>query len=104
VDEVVDDRIVADLDAVTLSDLTGLRVSAHIEAKHDRTRRCRQRDIGFGDAANAGVNDAGSYLVSTKLAECRGDGLDRALHVAFNEERELFAAPIPRLVHHLLHD
>src|SRR5262249_46380006 len=102
VDEVIDDGVIADLDAVALGDLTGLRVGAHVEAEHHRTRCRGERHVGLGDAADASMNDAGSDLASTELPKRCGYGLDRALHVAFDDERELLDAGLFQLAHHLL--
>ena len=51
-----------------------------------------QRDVGFGDAADAGVNDARGDFVGVELFERRDDRLDRALHVALDDQREFLAA------------
>ena len=36
VDDVIDDRVVADLDAIPTGEIAGLRIGAHIEADHER--------------------------------------------------------------------
>ena len=52
----------------------------------------RQRDVALGDAAGARMDDARRDLVGAELVERADDGLDRALHVALDEQRELLAA------------
>ena len=102
VDEVVDDGVIADLDALALGRLAGLRIGAHIEAEHDRARGRGEPDIGFGDAADARMHDARANLVGPQFVERRDDGLDRALHVTLDEERELLGAGGLEIGHHLL--
>ena len=41
-------------------------------------------------------------LVGAELVQRAGDGFDRALHVALDEQRELLAAGLLQLLHHLL--
>ena len=41
-----------------------------------------QRHVGFGDAADAGVDDARADLVGAELFERADDRFERALHVA----------------------
>jgi hypothetical protein len=63
VDGVVDDVVVADLHAAAFGELARLRIRAHVEADHDRLRRERQVDVGFGDAADRRVHDVDLDLV-----------------------------------------
>ena len=67
-------------------------VGAHVEADDDRLRRRRQRDVGFGDAADAAMDDARRDFVGAELFERGDDRLDRALHVALDDERQFLAA------------
>ena len=55
-------------------------------------RRFRQRHVGFGDAADAGVDHARDDLVGAELLERAGDRLERALHVGLDDQREFLAA------------
>ena len=71
VHEIVDDVVVADLDALRVGGLLGLRVGADVEADHDGLRGAGQRDVGFGDAADAGVHDARLDLVGAELLAAR---------------------------------
>ncbi len=67
IDEIVDDVVVADLDAGPLGKLFSLRVGADIEADDRRSRGRRQRYVGLGDAADSGVNDARRDFVGAEL-------------------------------------
>src|SRR3972149_1476961 len=58
VDEVVDDGVIANLDAVALGGLAGVRVGAATEAEHDRARSRGERHIGPGEGPHPGVDGA----------------------------------------------
>ena len=48
------------------------------------------------------MHDARLDLVGSELAQRAGDGLDRTLHVALDQQLELLAAGLLELLHHLL--
>ena len=102
VDEVVDDVVVADLDAGALGGLARFLVGAHVEADDRRIRRFGQPHVRLGDAADAGMQHARRHLVGAELVERAGDGFDRALHVGLDDQREILAARGLDLRHHLL--
>ena len=64
-------------------------------------RGFRQRHVGFGDAADAGVEHARGDFLGAELVQRADDGLDRALHVALDDEREFLAARSLQLAHHI---
>ena len=82
--------------------LFGLRVGADIERNDDGAGGFRQRNVGGGDAADGPVDDARLDLVVAELFEGGVDRLDRALHVALDDEKELLHAALRGLLHHLL--
>src|SRR5262249_15579097 len=102
VDEIVDDVVVADLDARLVGQRLGLDVGAHVEPYDHRMGRVGKRHVRFGDAADAGVHDARLDLLGAELFQCACNGLDRALYVALDEQRELLASGLLQLLHHLL--
>ena len=55
VDHVVDDRVIADLDAVALRQLARLRVGPHVEADDQRAGRLGQDNVALVDAADRRV-------------------------------------------------
>jgi hypothetical protein len=62
----------------------------------------RPADIGFGDAAGSA-----EWMTRAGPRRCRafrgaGNGFDRTLHVALDQERKLLAAAVLQLGHHLL--
>ncbi len=61
-----------------------------------------ERHIGFRDAADARMDDARTDFVVADLVERARDRLDRALHVALDDQREFLAARGLDLRHHLL--
>src|SRR5215207_6270797 len=65
--EVVDDVVIADLGAGPLGGLAGFLVSTHVEADDRGPGRFGQGDVRFGDAADAGMNDAGLHLLVSNL-------------------------------------
>ena len=67
----------------------------------DRLGGFGQGDVGFGDAADAGVDHAGRDLVGAELVQRGADGFDRALHVALDHQREFLAARGLELAHHV---
>ena len=71
VDEIVDDVVVADLDAVMLGKVARLLMRADVEAKDDRLRGRGQRHIGFGYAADAAMDDPRHDFVVAKLFDAR---------------------------------
>src|SRR5215212_1463043 len=102
VHEVVDDVVVADLDAGPLGGLAGLLVGADVEAEHDRAGGLRQRDVGFRDGADAGLDHAGRDLFVAGLLERADDRLGGALDVGPDDERKLLAAgALLQVAHHL---
>src|SRR5690606_40543376 len=52
VDQIVDDVVVADIDAFIFSELATDAVGTHVEAEHDCLRRQCQIDVGLGDATD----------------------------------------------------
>src|ERR1700733_6971681 len=57
VDGLVNDAVVAYIDSVILDGGASRRVAAHIEGNDARLGGCGQRDVGFGQAADAGSDD-----------------------------------------------
>ncbi len=52
----------------------------------------RQRDVGFGDAADARMQDARGDFVGAELLQRAENGFQRALHVGLDDQREFLAA------------
>ena len=69
VDEIVDDVVVADFDAGALRRLARFLMRAHVEADDRHAGGFRQRDVGFGDAAGAGMQHARGDFVGAELVE-----------------------------------
>jgi hypothetical protein len=100
--QIVDDVVVADLDTVTLGRVARLLVGTHVEAD-DRSARCLGRLISDSVMAPAPewmIRALTSSVPSFSMAP--GNGFDRALHVALDQERKLLAAGVLQLGHHLL--
>ncbi len=100
--EIVDDAVVADLDALSVSGLLRLRIRADVEADDDSLRCSSERDVGFGDATDAGVHDPRLDLVGPELLQSTRNGFDRALNVTLDQKGEiLLARSILQRLHHL---
>ena len=56
--QLVDDGVQADLDVLALGDFGGLAVGPDVEADDDRVRGRGEEDVGLGDGADTGVEDA----------------------------------------------
>src|SRR5262249_12430492 len=67
VDRLVDDRVVADVDALAVGQLPRLALRPDVEADHDRVRGGGQVDVVLGDAADAAVHDPQRHLVARHL-------------------------------------
>ncbi len=100
--EVVDDVVVADFDA--------LRVRPDVRACAF-ARTLKPMIAAFDASASeisdsvmppaARVNDAGADFVGAELVERTGNGFDRTLHVALDDQREFLHAGGLQLRHHL---
>ena len=93
VDHIVDDRVVADLDAVALGQVARLRVGPHIEADDEGAGCLGQDHIAFVDPADRRVQHPHRDLVGRQLFERADNRLERALHVGFDDDRQLFGDP-----------
>src|SRR5579875_752987 len=102
VDDVVDDRVVADLQAVAPRELARLRIGADIEADDQCLRRCRQGDIRLVDAADPRVEHAYGDLVRRQALDRVDDRLDRPLDVRLDHDRKLLRLTSSDLRAHLL--
>src|SRR5439155_5876700 len=88
-DHLVDDLVEADLDLLAGGQLPGARVGAHVEADDDRPRGGGEQHVRFGDLAHRLADDAHLDLARAQLAQRLGERLDRAVHVALEDDLEL---------------
>src|SRR5262249_6122999 len=98
IDDVVDDVVVANIDAVALGAIARLGVGANIET-YDRSARCVREDhVAFGDRAHSRLKNLHAYLVGAELEECTLDRFCRALHISLdNEGKQTFLASFASL-------
>ena len=61
----------------------------HVEADDDRLRGGGEHDVGLGDRADAGVDDAYLDLVVLDLSERIGERLETALDVGLDDQVEV---------------
>src|ERR1700730_14775867 len=90
-DGLVDDRVVADVDALALGKLARPAGRPHVEAHDHRFRGDRQVDVVLGDRAAAAADDPEHHVLAhvdleQRVLEC----LDRTGHVALDDEQQFF--------------
>src|SRR3954452_13171495 len=89
VQNLVDHRVVADLDALPLAHRAGVADGPHVEADDDRVGRRGKHDVGLVDAADAGADDVHRHLVLRQLGDLVLERLGGAGDVGLDEEVEL---------------
>ena len=103
VEHVVDHGVVPDLDVALRGELARLRPRADIEADDDRLRCRSQGHVGLVDPANPGMEHANPDLVGGKALRIGLNGLDRALDIGLDDQRELLLLLAADIGEHLLH-
>src|SRR5690606_29088342 len=88
VDHVIDDREVAQVDAVGLNDLARGRVGTDVEADDGGVGGRRQLRVGLGDAAHAGADDVDPDRLGRQRGERFLQRLHRTLHVGLDDQRQ----------------
>src|SRR5689334_8687787 len=78
IDDVVDDRVVADIDLVALGEFARLGIGAYIEADDEAARGAGQRHVGFIDAADGSMKDPRADFVGSHLLQRCHDRFQRA--------------------------
>lgn len=66
------------------------RCRSDIEADDDGPGRACQRNIGFGNGTNPGVNDLDADIFVIELLERGNNRADGALYIALDDEVEVF--------------
>ena len=69
-----------------------LALGTNVEADDDGVRGGGEEDVGLGDGADAGVEDADANLLGGHALEGVGEDFDGALHVALEDEVEVLHA------------
>ena len=99
VGQLVDDVVLADLDAALFGELQGRVVGHDVEADDHRVLRRRQGQlhVAFGDAADGRVQNADAHFVVDELFQFLADGLDgaagSALRMTFSSAILVLAVP-----------
>ncbi len=68
----------------------GLAIGPHVECKNDRAGRRGQEHVGFGDRADAGMEDFELHVIGRKLGQQFAQHLHRPLHVGLDDDRQFF--------------
>src|SRR2546423_76500 len=95
--QLVDDAVGSDLDAFALGELAGLGRRPHVEADHHRVRGDGEVDVVLRDPADSLMDDADAHLGVLDLLQLADRGLDRADHVALEDEVEILGAALLHL-------
>ena len=85
-DRLVNDVVQLDVHAFALRNRTRVRTRPHVEADNDRAGGRREQHVGLVDRADAAVNHLDLHFVRRELAECVGQRLHRAVHVALDDQ------------------
>src|SRR4051812_2322354 len=101
-DRVVDDVVVAHLDAGGLDELARRGVGAGVEADDHRARGHGEVHVGLGDAADARVHHAHLDLLGGETGQGVDQCLLRALHVGLDDERQDLLFALADLPEHVL--
>src|SRR5690606_36029361 len=87
-DDVVDDVVVAHIEAFGLDDLARTGVSTDVEAEQHGIRSQRQVGIGLGDTTDAATDHTHLHFVVAQGAERTLQGLQRTTHVGLEDDVE----------------
>src|SRR5690606_39720889 len=66
VDQLIDDRVVTQVDTFALAQALGSGIGTHVEAEQYRAGGHRQVDVGFVDRADAAGNDIDLHFIRTQ--------------------------------------
>src|SRR5439155_13344635 len=102
VHRLVDDVVVADVDAVVLGELARSDIGAGIEADDDSLRRERQVDVRLGDAAHGSMHDVHLDLRGRELRQRSRQRFVAPLHVGLDDQRECLDLVLGALGKHAL--
>jgi len=86
---VVDDRVEADFDLLLLGQLARRGRRAYLEADDDGVRSGGQQHVRLRDLSHGGVDDVDLHGLLRELDERARHGLDRAVHIALDDDVEL---------------
>ena len=102
VDQVVDDGVEADIDALFFRQFAGGTLRANVESDHNGVRGRGQEHIVRRDRADRGVDDADLHFGSGHLAHRVGENFHRALYVGLEDEVELLRSPLLHALEELI--
>src|SRR5215470_4621505 len=95
-DRLVDDRVVADVDALALGQLARAAGRPHVEAHDHGLRGDGQVDVVLGDRADPAADDPQHHVIAHVDLEQRVlQGLDRPGHVTLDDQQQFL--PLTRL-------
>src|ERR1700730_9836505 len=102
VGDFVNDRVQADVDVFALSQIRSFAIGAHVEGENDGARSGSEQDVGFGDGADAGVNDLQLHLIGGLLGEQLAENFDGALHIGLNDDGQFLGLAALQLLVQLI--
>ena len=102
IDNVIDNLVVTNLNALVLGKHSPLGVGDNIEADDDRLRCLGKQDVRFGNPANCLVNHANLDLFVADLLDLRFEHIDRALHIRLEHHKDFLEFCIGDLGEHVV--
>src|SRR5690242_4656109 len=81
VGDFVNDRVHANIDVFALRQIGSLAVRPHVKGENDGAGGGSEQNVGFGDGADAGVDDLELHLIGGLLGEQFAQNFDGALHI-----------------------
>ena len=100
--QLIDDVVIAQLDAFAFGERSRLAVGAHPEADDDGVRSFGERHITFGDAADRTQQHLGGDFVGRELLQAGGNRFGRTLYVGLDDQRQFLQFAGSDVGEHLL--
>ena len=101
-DGIVDDAVHAHVNAFALSHVAGYRVRTDVESNNDRAAGLCQHDIRLADRADCAVDNLDANLGVAQLLQRLLDGLNRALNVRLDDDRQLLGLAFLNLLEQII--
>src|SRR5690606_19803429 len=102
IDQVIEDAVVAQIQAFLLNQALGCSIRPHVEAEDNGVGGHGQADVGLGNAAHTGRYNLHLYLVVTQVLQRLGNGFQSTAHVSLEDHVEGFDFIFAHVLEHVL--
>ena len=99
---VIDDAIGAHIDVLAICGCAGRRIRTDVEPDDDGVGCGCEHDIRSGDGTDAAMDALHAHLVIGQLFQCLPDGLDRALHIGFDNDIQILELTLGHLAEQIV--